>query len=60
MMESQSWILKDPDEVAKKREEDEKRAKSYRDNHMACAHDRSAVSMYVIRTVRFALLCIVP
>eukprot|EP00752_Nemacystus_decipiens_P012442 g11023.t1 len=32
----------DPDEVAKKREEEEKRAKSYRDNHMACAHDRSA------------------
>lgn len=35
---------KDPDELAKKREEEEKRAKSYRENHMACAHDRSAVS----------------
>ncbi|CAN0068952.1 unnamed protein product [Ectocarpus sp. 6 AP-2014] len=32
----------DPDELAKKREEEEKRAKSYRENHMACAHDRSA------------------
>ncbi len=36
--------VKDPEEVAKKREEEERRAKSYRDNHMACAHDRSAVS----------------
>ncbi|CAM9487046.1 unnamed protein product [Scytosiphon promiscuus] len=33
---------KDPDEAIKKREEEEKRAKSFRENHMACAHDRSA------------------
>ncbi|CAN0321519.1 unnamed protein product, partial [Ectocarpus fasciculatus] len=32
----------DPEELAKKREEEENRAKSYRENHMACAHDRSA------------------
>ncbi|CAM9577849.1 unnamed protein product, partial [Hapterophycus canaliculatus] len=32
----------DPDESIKKREEEEKRAKSFRENHMACAHDRSA------------------
>lgn len=36
--------LKDPDESAKKRDEEAKRLKNYRENTMSCAHDRSAVS----------------
>eukprot|EP00904_Undaria_pinnatifida_P007966 jgi/Undpi1/429/HiC_scaffold_1.g00425.m1 len=33
---------KDPDESAKKRDEEAKRLKNYRENTMSCAHDRSA------------------
>lgn len=49
-------LSKDPDEAIKKREEEEKRAKSFRENHMACAHDRSAVSAVFVAGQHFLSL----